>query len=418
MLRVDNIVDNIRIRQLNPAAEKGDLDLVKKIIQDHNELKLRPNSFTILKAIMSGNLDLLQYFEDTFSITPSHLSENERNEAIRYIKNTEMLKHLLLTYPDFRLGLGVSETNIVARSGNIENLKLLLSLRTLRANSDTLYGAVKSRNMDCIRFLVEDYKIDGELVITDYDESIALAESNKLENIASYLREKQPQLKSGQAIFVSNTVIATPIQPERPLTSVQLQSTTSNSSNEVYNELFDACKNQRPHDVKRLLDKGTSPNICDAEGNTPLFYAVQNSDFDSVDHLCAADTDVNVKNKNEETPLIYVYEKCRSEIPLQLLLAKGANPYIKSRYGSLFELAKKEHRIVELGILHEWEMDNPEAAKKLKIEAEKPTLSQDRKSPILAKPFIASPIHTASAYPVKKAEKVSPIAESEQPNIN
>jgi len=132
-------------------------------------------------------------------------------------------------------------------------------------------------------------------------------------------------------------------------------------------QLFDACKNFRSADVKRLLNSKISPDIKDAQGNTPLFYAAVNCDFDSVDYLCDASANVNIKNNNEQTPLIYAYENRHSEIPLQLLLSKGANPYIKSRYGSLFDLAKKENRITELGILLEWEIDNLDKVKKFKI---------------------------------------------------
>jgi|HubBroStandDraft_6_1064221.scaffolds.fasta_scaffold6582257_1 hypothetical protein len=44
--------------------------------------------------------------------------------------------------------------------------------------------------MDCIKFLVEDYKIDGQRVIKDFDEAILLAESMQLVEITKYLIEK------------------------------------------------------------------------------------------------------------------------------------------------------------------------------------------------------------------------------------
>lgn len=399
--------DDIRIKQLNPAAERGDLDEVKIIIEENKNLL--PNSLTIAKAIISGNLELLKYFQDKFSISPTIVNTNDMNYAIRNMKSSDMFKHLITSYRGIRFGFNNETTWIVARSANLENLKLLLSVRIPQADSGTLFEAVNSGNLDCVKFLVEDYKIDGELVITDYEEALKNAKEKKLDDIAAYLQDRMPK----QIINPIEIIDSSAIKLSKPSTQQQP------SSNIEEHELLEACKNFRSGDVKRLLDKGVSPNIRDTEGNTPLFYAAINSDFDSVDHLCTAGADVNLKNNNEETPLIYAYQKRHSEIPLQLLLSKGANPYIQLRSGrTLFVLAKEAHRIVELGSLQEWEMDNSEIAKKFRIETENSERKQASQSAILAKPFITSPIHTAQSLPVKKEEKITAATKSEQNNIN
>ncbi|KTD04411.1 Ankyrin repeats (3 copies) [Legionella geestiana] len=191
--------DNIRLTQLNPAVESGDLELVKNIIEENRAINLDPNALTIVKAIISGNIELLKYFESAFSISPLFLSPEQTNTAIEGIKSQDMFSHLLTKYRGMRFGLNQQTTEIVAKSGNVENLRLLLSVRIPCANSDTLFWAVRGGSMDCVRFLVEDYKIDGQTVITNFDEALELAEKiEKFSVIAVYLREQKALLSAGK----------------------------------------------------------------------------------------------------------------------------------------------------------------------------------------------------------------------------
>ncbi len=183
-------IDDIRIKQLNPAVEKGDLATVKKIIDENSDIEITPNSLTVAKAIISGNLELLQYFKDKFSITPLIVMPNDMNYAIKQMNNPDMFKHLLTAYRGMRFGLNKETTWIVARSGQLDNLKLLLSIRIPLADSGTLFEAVKSGNLDCVKFLVEDYKFDGKLVITNYEEALKQAKDKKLDDIVAYLQDR------------------------------------------------------------------------------------------------------------------------------------------------------------------------------------------------------------------------------------
>ena len=188
-------IDTIRLTQLNPAAERGDLELVKKIIDENQSINLIPNALTIVKAIISGNIELLKYFESAFSISPLFLSPEQTNTAIEGIKCQDMFSHLLTNYRGMRFGLNQRTTEIVAKSGNVENLRLLLSVRIPCANSDTLFWAVRGGSIDCVRFLIEDYKIDGQTVISNFDEALELAEEiEKYSDIAIYLREQKTLL--------------------------------------------------------------------------------------------------------------------------------------------------------------------------------------------------------------------------------
>ena len=63
--------------------------------------------------MISGNIDLLNYFEDTFSMSPNRLSTEKINGAFEKINNTEMFTHLLTKYRGFRLGLNEKTTEIV-----------------------------------------------------------------------------------------------------------------------------------------------------------------------------------------------------------------------------------------------------------------------------------------------------------------
>ena len=146
---------------------------------------------TVTKAIISGNIDLLTYFHTKFDISINHLSPSDLNFAIDRLKSEAMFRYLLT---NCRLAsFNIETTYIVARSGNLNNLRLLLSKRIPQANSDTLYEAVRSGKSNFVRFLVEEYKIDDKLMITDYREALELAEAKKLGEIANYLKSRMQQ---------------------------------------------------------------------------------------------------------------------------------------------------------------------------------------------------------------------------------
>ena len=101
---------------------------------------------------------------------------------------------------------------------------------------------------------------------------------------------------------------------------------------------------EQPEIVKILLDNGANPNVSTPYGKTPLFYAIQYNNLESVKLLLKAKADINAAIKNKEsleglchesgayfllekvanfTPLVYALEYS-SEKVIDLLIKEGA----------------------------------------------------------------------------------------------
>ena len=76
-----------------------------------------------------------------------------------------------------------------------------------------------------------------------------------------------------------------------------------------------------------LLARGAQVDIRDKNGNTPLMLAAQTSDPDSMRLLLLARAGVNVANSSGETPLIAAVQR-RDLVSVRQLLAAGADPKI------------------------------------------------------------------------------------------
>lgn len=76
-----------------------------------------------------------------------------------------------------------------------------------------------------------------------------------------------------------------------------------------------------------LLARGAQVDIRDKNGNTPLMLAAQTSDPDSMRLLLLARAGVNATNSSGETPLIAAVQR-RDLVSIRQLLAAGADPKI------------------------------------------------------------------------------------------
>ncbi|MCE9507444.1 MAG: ankyrin repeat domain-containing protein [Alphaproteobacteria bacterium] len=90
------------------------------------------------------------------------------------------------------------------------------------------------------------------------------------------------------------------------------------------NKLRKACSAGKLSEIERLLAEGADINGKDSEGNTPLVYAICSSLSQTVQLLIAKGADVNAADKSRKTPLMHACSGGREDI-VDILLQSGSN---------------------------------------------------------------------------------------------
>ena len=89
----------------------------------------------------------------------------------------------------------------------------------------------------------------------------------------------------------------------------------------------------KPDMVEFLVDNGIEVNIKDKDGNTPLIKACYGNNSAIVRKLLKAGAEVNVKNDKGETPITIVANKHGLSLVLPLLVEAGADINERNKYG-------------------------------------------------------------------------------------
>src|SRR4030095_571683 len=83
-------------------------------------------------------------------------------------------------------------------------------------------------------------------------------------------------------------------------------------------QIFDAVKNNYLKEVKSLLEKGADPNSVDEDGDLLLMYAAMYSSVDCMQLLIEKGSNVNAKNKIDETALMWsVHDLAKMKLLIQ-----------------------------------------------------------------------------------------------------
>ena len=96
-------------------------------------------------------------------------------------------------------------------------------------------------------------------------------------------------------------------------------------------KIFEAVKNNDLVEIKSLLDKGADPNSADEDGDYLLMYAAMYSSIDCMQLLIEKGSNVNAKNKIEETALMWSLHDLAK---MKLLIQHGADVNAKAKTGN------------------------------------------------------------------------------------
>src|SRR5271157_4651140 len=100
----------------------------------------------------------------------------------------------------------------------------------------------------------------------------------------------------------------------------------------INDDLINAVFNGDKEAVASLIAKGANVNAKDKDGYTPLIWASQYSKIEMVNLLLVKGADVNAKTNNGNTALIIASHEGRTEI-IRFLLEKGADVNAKDNDG-------------------------------------------------------------------------------------
>jgi len=94
-----------------------------------------------------------------------------------------------------------------------------------------------------------------------------------------------------------------------------------------------ACQKNNINAVKILLENGADMNMQDSDGYSAIFYAIWKNNIEILEILCQNKyTDINLKNSETNTPLMYACEEYKSNNnkleSIKILLKYNANKNI------------------------------------------------------------------------------------------
>jgi len=92
-----------------------------------------------------------------------------------------------------------------------------------------------------------------------------------------------------------------------------------------YDDFFSAVRRDNARDVKALLDRGFDPNTINLDGHFALMLALKDLSWNVVKALVAhPSTDVDIRNANDETPIMLAALKGRLDV-VQALIDRDAS---------------------------------------------------------------------------------------------
>jgi len=335
----------VGINSLNKAVKKGNLDLVKYLINygvNINQSKKQENS-PLVTAIENKQLKIIEYLVDHGANLKKE-KDKSGNTLLRLaidLKNIDILNYLLhknidleindenhspLTYAIKTKDLTIVKCIVDYYNENPNLNQSMNSFINLGIGGKTpLIMAIELKNINMVKYLVE-HGANPTLQINENMDSNPLicAMKNSKEDILRYLIEKEEERGRGNII---------------------------SQIDQKYSLICYAIKNLNtsPFEItKYLIEHNMNINKKNEDGNTPLMLAIHRYylEVEFIKYLIDHGADVNAEDNFNETALMHIIDtgkRNERNAIIRCLINHGANLNKKDRYGkSILQLAQKK----------------------------------------------------------------------------
>ena len=379
-----DIQDNEGKTALIWAVKKEYFKIVKLLVENRADLDIQDNegktaliwasikeNFKIVKLLVENGADL--DIQDNYGRTFFGFARQNSNRP-----NQTALIGLLQKYGtgsnafvEARQFLNQQLLD-VAKKGDKKALYTLiengadLNIKDNEGRTALIWASIKE-NFEIVKLLVEN---GADLDIKDNEGKTALIWASIKENfkIVKFLVENGADLdiqdNSGRTFFRIAIQISSP-NKNNYIDLIKKHGVGSQVFIEVKQfqlsqQLIDATKEGDKEALNTLLVKGADLNIKDNEGKTALIWAVEKENLEIVQILVGNKADLNIQDDSGRTALIWAVKKENLEI-VQILVENGADLNIQDNYYNwtalIWAVEKENLEIVEFLVENEADLN-------------------------------------------------------------
>ncbi|WP_264707863.1 ankyrin repeat domain-containing protein [Wolbachia endosymbiont (group B) of Agriphila straminella] len=274
-------------------------------------------------AVSGNNLDMIQFLvdrganievQDDFGYTPIlHAAQSGKWDVVKLLISNGAKFNNEITYQGTPLHFAVQE-------GNLDMVQFLLDKGTdieveNTYNEKPLHIAVKAGRLDILELLLDR---GANINATDMDGQtpLHLAAKHHRLDVVKYLIEKGANTNAKDKD--EKTPLELAIQ-ENYADIVEFFKQT-----QLDKELLMAAEKGDLEKVRDSIIRGANVNAQDSQGWTPLFWAIQNNNFNIVELLLDNSADIKVKDNEAWTPLHWAVQLGSLDV-VERLVERGAD---------------------------------------------------------------------------------------------
>ncbi|XP_014277235.1 putative ankyrin repeat protein RF_0381 [Halyomorpha halys] len=300
---------------LHVAAAKGSNAALEVLLDRGLEVNKKNyfNETPLVQAVRAGNVrgvEMLLARGADSTIVPE--GEETLTEMVLESQNPDMLKAFIKNGVDVKSKDGDTVLHLIARSGNVEMLKVIKNIKLL--------GNIKNQNGLTALHFASDPSIVRMLIGMGADVN---AKTGKGET-ALHFASAKGSLELVRTLIQLGAVVD--LQDDRGTSALML-----------------ACANSKENIATFLLFNGANPKLQDNGGRISLHYAAEGGCVEMVTALLDAGVKVDYQDKKGDTPAFIV--AANNPTVLKLLVESGADLALRDHNGDgiIHHVARNGH---------------------------------------------------------------------------